>query len=1459
MAQITGYTRVSGSADCVSGTEGAGNSITSNTNYGTMPSILTRDVSSGDFTFDASGYTANAWDNANYAIIWRYSSGNYYALTVRNSSPNYTYRLKKNNTEANSTTGDIATWTGTSAGGAIQIVVSGTSHQVYVGGVLRINVTDASYASGSVGFGQSVGSDSRGWTVSEAVWTIGSIPSVTTTSDASVSCTKQNLTGEVTSNGGSAITERGFIRYEGGADDREIGDAGVTKISEVDADIESYTLEASSLSESTTYKYRAYATNSNGTAYGIQQTFTTVACSAPTVVATVAATSVTCFTADPGGNVTADGGATITERGLAYGTSPNPTTSDTKSIQAGTTGAWTGSLTGLTHSQLYYVRAYAINSVGTSYGTQTSFTTSTCSIPIVEATVAAGTVTCTTADPGGNVTADGGATITERGLVYGINPNPTTSDTKSIQGGTTGSWTGSLSSLSGNTLYYVRAYATNSIGTSYGTQTSFTTSWPCLPIVPTTNAASAITGFAATSGGNVTGNNGYPLSAKGVVWNTAGSPTTGSNLGITNEGTTVSSFISSITGLSASTTYYVRAYATNANGTTYGPEISFTTLSPPTVAATVAAGTVTCTTADPGGNVTSDGGSTITERGLVYGTSSNPTTSDTKSIQAGTTGSWTGSLSSLTGNTLYYVRAYAINGVGTSYGTQTSFTTSWPCLPIVPTTDAASSITAYTATSGGNVTSNNGYPLSAKGIVWNTAGSPTTTSNLGSTNEGTTVSSFVSSLTSLTSTTTYYVRAYATNANGTTYGPEISFTTSATGVPQLAATVDETFYSCNDANPGGNVTGDGNDPITERGLVYATSPNPTIADTKVTEAGTTGSWTGYISGLSSSTTYYVRAYATNSIGTGYGTQISFTTDGSCPTFMTKHNVGVDPLDWTNAAHWVGGVVPDINAFNNNTVGIRHNMTHPSSYTMQGNPTASGNYIRGPVTLHFNTNFENKGYQIETTGGGTISAGSSFELNGDSPSITGDVNISGGTISFLSDFTVTTTGTIAATTTLTTDPGTGTLTSSDDITAGTSIIIGGTTTFTSSAGDITAPTISFISSNNSTINNAVITATTSFSATQDGDVITTGGSITTGELILGSASSHLDANGTPIQINGNIAITGAGSMDLDGTSPITITGNYTNSGNVDVSFGANFTMTGTPAANGNFTNSGSSTPTFSGTAVVPGDFSGTGSGNTVVDGTLDIGGTLLLIGSAELYGTGVVGYGTGDVRGFSSGGHFRCGGASGTQYDTEESPGVHPNIPFNPLNLVTCEGGVLPVELAHFRVRNDGYDNYISWFTVSEINSEKFEVYSSIDGQSWKMIETVAAAGNSNRELAYSVFDPSEIGWSRKYYRLKQVDIDGKYVYSKVLVVTSGEKPIEVKCFPNPTSGIINIDMSALDNQEVSIKLFDAVGKLVESRALKVSKSVINFNCSYLTPGFFNVIIQDQFGNKYHTSFIKREF
>jgi uncharacterized protein (TIGR02145 family) len=170
--------------------------------------------------------------------------------------------------------------------------------------------------------------------------------------------------------------------------------------------------------------------------------------------------------------VNSQGGGTVTERGAVWNTSGNPTVNNNRVPSGSGTGVYTATLTGLSGGSNYYVRAYAINNFGISYGVEIPFTTLFGLATLTTNNVIAQT---TTASSGGIITDNGGSTVTARGVVWNTTGTPTISDSRTTDGSGTGSYVSNMTALSPSTIYHVRAYATNSTGTVYGNQQTFTT------------------------------------------------------------------------------------------------------------------------------------------------------------------------------------------------------------------------------------------------------------------------------------------------------------------------------------------------------------------------------------------------------------------------------------------------------------------------------------------------------------------------------------------------------------------------------------------------------------------------------------------------------------------------------------------------------------------------------------------------------------------------------------------------------------------------------------------------------------------------------------------------------------------------------------------------------------------------------------------------------------------------
>jgi uncharacterized protein (TIGR02145 family) len=197
-------------------------------------------------------------------------------------------------------------------------------------------------------------------------------------------------------------------------------------------------------------------------------------------------------------------------------------------------------------------------------------------------------------------------------------------------------------------------------------------------------------------------------------------------------------------------------------------------------------------------------------------------------------------------------------------------------------TNDISSITVNTAKATGRIFDEGKSGVTQYGHCWDTNSSPTINNNKTELGNASGRLDFTSNLINLSLGTKYYVRAYAKDGNNNeiVYGEEINFTTSSTiGIPSLTTTA-ATSITLSSAISGGDISSDGGATITARGVCWSTSTNPTTTSSHTTNGTGTGSFTSSLTTLTATTLYYVRAYATNSIGTSYGNQISFTTTSS---------------------------------------------------------------------------------------------------------------------------------------------------------------------------------------------------------------------------------------------------------------------------------------------------------------------------------------------------------------------------------------------------------------------------------------------------------------------------------------------------------------------------------------------------------------------------------------------------
>lgn len=483
------------------------------------------------------------------------------------------------------------------------------------------------------------------------------------------------------------------------------------------------------------------------------------------VINTIDATEVTSNSVTLGGNIIDDGGRPVKARGICYGTSQNPDIYGDHTQDGSGTGEFSHNITGLSASTTYYARAYATNCNGTYYASNIVSFTTTDGLPTVT-TADVFDVTATTAKGGGEVTNNGGHNVTARGVCWNTMGSPDLNDQHTTNGNGNGTFTSNIVNLAIGMTYHVRAYATNSHGTSFGDEITFTTANGNASI--TLSNPTDITATSASFSAEITNDGGATITERGLCWSTSQYPTIENSHKVVGSGT--GSYTASLSGLIPAATYYVRAYAINAAGPSYSNQIDFTTNDGLPIVTTGGVSNITATSATCSGNVTSDGGFDVTSKGFCWSTAQYPTVSDSHSNVGNGTGPINGSITNLQVNKTYYVRAYATNSKGTSYGNQEHFTTG-NGLPSVTTTSPT--LNGTTVITGGNVTSDGGFFVTARGVCYGPLPDPDLTSTYSHTNNGSGTGYFTSTFSLPNGYDTYYIRSYATNVNSTTYGNQV--------------------------------------------------------------------------------------------------------------------------------------------------------------------------------------------------------------------------------------------------------------------------------------------------------------------------------------------------------------------------------------------------------------------------------------------------------------------------------------------------------------------------------------------------------------------------------------------------------------------------------------------------------------------------------------------------------------
>lgn len=483
-------------------------------------------------------------------------------------------------------------------------------------------------------------------------------------------------------------------------------------------------------------------------------------------------------------------------------------------------------VSGLDNASTYYYRMKATNAVGDTVSATGNFISGT-SLPSLQ-TVEVSNISGISAIVTVHVISNGGTPVTARGVCWSTSPLPVVTGSHTTEVGDTGVFNTVMTGLDTCTEYYVRAYATNALGTAYGQAIKFNSGYTV--------------GF-PFAGGFVFYNDG---AGRGLIASPIAAPGT-------------SSFGCQGQLMGTSTSIY-----SGENNT-----------------ALILANCSTNTCARIASDFSYGGFDdwylpSKDEISLVYGKLkaqnlvNYPETNFASSSESDSINAWYQNFSY--GPLLPYFKNWS------SYSVLPIRSFSTACVPVyLPevSTVQVYQISSHTAKCTGVVIDNGGGFVTGKGICWSSSPTPTLINSF-STN-GTSNEAFTQHITGLHPDSTYYVRAYATNSAGTAYGNILSFKTYSE--TNRIYTFNPTGITGARCSTGGHIADDLGDSITSRGICYRTTHDPSLSNLIIYSGSDTGSFTIQMRDLHPHTMYYVRAFGICSGDTIYGNEVFFKTTG----------------------------------------------------------------------------------------------------------------------------------------------------------------------------------------------------------------------------------------------------------------------------------------------------------------------------------------------------------------------------------------------------------------------------------------------------------------------------------------------------------------------------------------------------------------------------------------------------
>ena len=585
---------------------------------------------------------------------------------------------------------------------------------------------------------------------------------------------------------------------------------------------------------------------------------------------------------------------------------------------------------GLTLGETYYVRAFATNEIGTEYSAnQIAFTTKATEPKVTIDTVSDYDVNNASVVFNGTVSNVGDPAYEEKGFVYSLSNNPTTTDLFIRVGGTSeGVYSAKVNNLQLDKMYYVRAYVISE-GVVYYSQQQETfileTTSPSLEMMSVTGTSYSEKRAKFT--GQILSKGTPSYSTRGFVYSYNSNPTIEDNYEVV-DGSGTSSFSVTISNLVTQQKYYVRAFAEQNGKYFYSDnEIDFVLEPIQAQVGNTSVSDIGTNTAKLSSTMEVVGDPVYSEKGFVYHTESNPTVISNKDrvvVYGSDDGHFSAIISNLSQNTTYYARAYVIQSDNIYYGPVMPFETGK--YDLVVNTNEASDVMYTTATLNGAIISAGDYGYEQRGFYYGTNSSPTSNNSNTYVEYANASGSYEYKVSGLKEKTKYYFRAFVIQPGDTNgdanikMGEVLSFTTGQAPNVTTGGVINVSCTGSNEASLNWSVTlygglSDVGDPAyTEFGFVYGKKNQPSVNDG--TSAYTTTSQFDWnenvrvfhvdISGLVTGQHYYIRAVAKTPLGYIYGEQIEFTPAVISPVIRT-YSADCQYIDGTGWAAALIGV------------------------------------------------------------------------------------------------------------------------------------------------------------------------------------------------------------------------------------------------------------------------------------------------------------------------------------------------------------------------------------------------------------------------------------------------------------------------------------------------------------------------------------------------------------------------